>query len=71
MNNHDLRNIADRVLNLVRNSYIIHDDKALRVTLSVGATLVNEDDTMESLIKRADDLLYKSKASGRNCLTVG
>ena len=71
INDHDLKNIGNRVRNLVGNSYIFHNDKKLQVTISVGGTLVSEGDTMESLIKRADKLLYKSKAAGRNCLTMG
>jgi len=71
INDHDLKNIGNRVRNLVENSYISHNDKKLQVTISVGGTLVSESDTMESLIKRADKLLYKSKAAGRNCLTMG
>ena len=71
INDHDLKYIGNRVRNLVENSYISHNDKKLQVTISVGGTLVSESDTMESLIKRADKLLYKSKAAGRNCLTMG
>jgi diguanylate cyclase (GGDEF)-like protein len=71
INNHDLKNLGNRVRYLVENSYITHNDKTLQVTISVGATLVSESDTMESLIKRADKLLYKSKVAGRNCLTIG
>ena len=36
-----------------------------------STSLVNDDDTIESLIKRADALLYKSKTAGRNRLTEG
>lgn len=50
---------------------IQHDNQPLSVTISVGATLVEANDTMESIIKRVDTLLYKSKKNGRNCLTVG
>jgi PleD family two-component response regulator len=39
-------------------------------TISIGATLFGENDTIASLIKRADTLLYKCKESGRNCLTT-
>lgn len=66
----NLKHLGNRVLNLIENSYITHNDKKLRVTISIGATLVRETDTMESLIKRVDKLLYKSKAAGRNCLTM-
>ena len=55
---------------LIENSYIIHENNKLSVTISIGATLVSENDTMDELIKRADTLLYKSKDRGRNCLTI-
>lgn len=71
INHLDLKNIGNRVRILVANSYKNYADKMLRVTISVGATLVSEGDTMESLIRRADKLMYKSKAAGRNILTSG
>jgi diguanylate cyclase (GGDEF)-like protein/PAS domain S-box-containing protein len=40
------------------------------VTISLGATLARRDDTVEALIKRADRLMYASKAAGRNCVTT-
>ena len=33
--------------------------------------LINENDTIDSLLNRADTLLYKSKDAGRSCLTIG
>jgi diguanylate cyclase (GGDEF)-like protein/PAS domain S-box-containing protein len=41
-----------------------------RVTISLGATLARPGDTMESIIKRSDELMYKSKAAGRNMVTT-
>ncbi len=70
INNHDLKNLGNRVRCLVESSYITHKNKKLNVTISIGATLVNESDSMESCIKRADKLLYKSKLNGRNCLMI-
>lgn len=66
----DLETLGNRVRSLVENSYIIHENKKLNVTISIGATMVKENDTVESLIKRADTLLYNSKAAGRNRLTI-
>jgi diguanylate cyclase (GGDEF)-like protein/PAS domain S-box-containing protein len=63
--------LGNRVRTLVEHSYIIHENEKLYVTISLGATLVNKHDTIDSLIKRADTLMYKSKAAGRNCLTIG
>ena len=71
INGKDLELLGTRIGSLVENSYIIHQDEKLSVTVSSGATLVSENDTIQSLIKRADTLLYESKAAGRNCLTMG
>jgi len=67
----NLESVGERLRSLIEHSYIIHEKEKLCVTVSIGATLVSENDTVDSLVKRADTLLYKSKASGRNCLTIG
>ncbi len=66
----DLEDIGNRLRILVENAYILHQNRKLNVTISIGATLVRDDDSIESLVKRADILLYKSKAAGRNRLTI-
>lgn len=68
----DLKKLGNRVRELVANSYIVNNlNQTLQVTISIGATMASEQDTIESLIKRSDELLYKSKSDGRNCLTFG
>jgi len=37
-----------------------------KITISVGVSEVNESDTEDTIFKRVDDLLYKSKLSGKN-----
>ena len=66
-----LEELGNRLRMLVESSYIASQDKTLHVTISMGATLMRHDDTLESLIKRADTLLYDSKSAGRNRLTLG
>ncbi|MDZ7852307.1 MAG: GGDEF domain-containing protein [Halomonas sp.] len=36
------------------------------VTTSIGVTVLAPEDTIDSLIKRADDVLYRAKGAGRN-----
>ena len=66
----DLELIGNRLRSLIKSSYIVHEERKLFVTVSIGATLIRDNDTIESLLKRADALMYKSKAAGRNCLTA-
>jgi diguanylate cyclase (GGDEF)-like protein/PAS domain S-box-containing protein len=66
----DLEVLGRRLCSLIANSYIIHENKKLSVTISIGATVVCENDSIDSIVKRADVNLYKSKAAGRNTLTI-
>jgi len=43
---------------------------SLRITVSIGATIAQENDTVESIIKRADTLMYRSKQTGRNRISA-
>ena len=67
----DLRLAAERIKNLVRSSFLTLDDKKLSVTLSLGATLVNPEDTIERVLERVDALMYVSKSKGGDECTIG
>jgi len=67
----DLAAQGNRMRVLVNQSFLMHEDARLSVSLSLGATVAQVDDTLDSLIKRADTLLYQSKKEGRNRLTLG
>jgi len=41
-------------------------NKSYYTTVSIGAATLNKKDDVESLLKRADDALYKAKERGRN-----
>jgi diguanylate cyclase (GGDEF)-like protein/PAS domain S-box-containing protein len=66
-----LSSIADKLRSLVEKSSFTEGKDTIRVTVSVGATLARPDDTAETLVKRADRLMYRSKTAGRNRVTVG
>ncbi len=67
-----LRKIGEKLLNLVRNSHLtLPDKRVLSVTISIGGTLAQTADTIDSIVDRADRLMYQSKADGRNRVTIG
>ena len=65
-----LLTIGNKLRALVEHSTINVGPAFQRVTVSVGATAADEDDTMDTVLKRADDLMYRSKASGGNLVTM-
>ena len=67
----DLERLGNRLRSLIETSYVMHEGKRISVTMSIGATLFRETDSPASLVKRADELLYRSKREGRNRLTLG
>jgi diguanylate cyclase (GGDEF)-like protein/PAS domain S-box-containing protein len=62
----ELRILAHRICFLVERSQLTFDSEPINVTVSIGATTVQPFDTVDTMLKRVDKLLYKSKAAGRN-----
>lgn len=62
---------AEKVRSLVETSRLDIDGHSLTVTASIGATLLYSNDTPDSLVRRADGLMYRSKQTGGNRVTVG
>lgn len=67
----DMERLGNRLRSLIETSYVLHEGRRISVTMSIGATLFRKTDSLESLVKRADELLYRSKREGRNRLTLG
>jgi len=65
-----LRSIAERARSLIEGSGLLRGRHAVRVTVSIGAAAARTDDTVESLVSRADGLMYRSKQLGRNRVTL-
>lgn len=63
--------IADKLRSLVEKCSFSMGADLVRPTISVGATLAAEGDTVETLVRRADRLMYRSKAAGRNRVSIG
>jgi len=67
---HGARLIAEKLLDNIRNRDIPHEqnDAANCLTISIGATTgkVARTHTVDDFVKKADEMLYKSKHNGRN-----
>jgi len=66
-----LTDLAGRCRILVAESGALVGQIRICVSVSVGATLFKHGDSVQVAVKRADELMYLSKASGRNRITVG
>lgn len=62
--------LAERSRLLIEGSRpVLPAGEAVPVTVSIGAVMARPDDSPESLISRADALMYASKSGGRNRVT--
>ncbi len=66
-----LGNFAERCRMLIAESAIPVGNERLHLSASLGATLIKAGDSAQSAIRRADELMYASKTSGRNRVTLG
>jgi len=67
----NLAKLAEKIRALVGKSFVTLSASQVGVTVSIGATTLTAEDTVESAIGRADGLMYRSKAAGRNRVTLG
>lgn len=63
--------VAERILDRVRAIAIPWPGGVIRLTVSLGVSAQEEDDSLESLVLRADKAMYQAKAKGRNRAEAG
>ncbi len=62
----EAQKIAKRVLKIISESKLRYKNSTIHITMSGGATEHIQNDTVESIIERADEALYKAKEEGKN-----
>jgi|WetSurSiteA1Bulk_404760.scaffolds.fasta_scaffold48191_1 diguanylate cyclase (GGDEF)-like protein/PAS domain S-box-containing protein len=67
----NLKLVSDKLRTLVEHSRLDLPAISLTSMVSIGATLLLPSDTIETVVNRADQLLYQSKLNGRNQVRVG
>ncbi|WP_432821358.1 diguanylate cyclase domain-containing protein [Trichloromonas sp.] len=63
--------IGERCRKLIEHTQVDLGSSRQKVTISIGASVAEPGDDIHALIKRADQLMYQSKAGGRNRITLG
>ncbi|WP_206483686.1 GGDEF domain-containing protein [Thalassotalea sp. G2M2-11] len=58
--------LADRIRQEVQRTHIHYQDICFNLTVSFGVTAYSEGDSVDKLLQRSDQALYRAKESGRN-----
>ncbi len=66
-----MKRLAERCCALVAQTSVTNGNNGATLSVSVGGAVARKDDTADMLIKRADELMYRSKAAGRGRAVVG
>ncbi len=62
--------VGNRIRECIEKKVISTGSETLRVSASIGMASLEEDDDLNSLIRRADQALYAAKNAGRNCFVA-
>ncbi|MEI8639872.1 diguanylate cyclase [Vibrio coralliilyticus] len=58
--------LIERITHSVKAQPLEYNGAPIALSVSVGVTAVHEQDNASSVLKRADALLYRAKANGRD-----
>lgn len=61
--------VSEKVRDIIENSLVTIVNQ--KITVSIGLSEVKSEDSEDTIFKRVDNLMYKSKNSGKNKVTVG
>lgn len=63
--------IAERIRQQCEQTRLHYQEHSFRITVSLGVAQLSCESHFESLIQKADKLLYSAKRQGRNCAVTG
>lgn len=70
VNNENIYAMLNKIRALIEKSKIKYKEEELTITASIGGAVFSGRETVEEIIKKADERMYISKNSGRNRVTI-
>jgi len=70
-NQENANNVARRILDGVRSNTLLYKNDQIKITLSIGSSELQKQDSLETFIDRADKALYKAKNNGKDQFVAG
>lgn len=67
---HEAHSIGEKVRHIVMRSEVLNNGERLYVTASVGMAVATAEDSLDSIVRRADRMMYMSKGRGKNFVSV-
>jgi methyl-accepting chemotaxis protein len=66
-----VKNVANKIVNAIRESSVIYEDKEIKFTLSIGIYIVSDySEEFREALNKSDNALYKAKKEGRNKIEI-
>ena len=62
--------LAKKINSFVEEHPFVNKQLQLKITISIGVSLYNNENKLIDVIQKADNALYQAKASGRNCIKI-
>jgi two-component system cell cycle response regulator len=62
---------AERLRNIIADNVFVHDNKRVKITISIGLSQFPDNGlTLEELVRSSDEMLYRAKSDGKNRVVV-
>ena len=68
---HDAYRVAELFRETVAGTSVLYNNTKINLTISIGITsYYREAESIEEILRHADEALYASKSEGRNCINL-